>query len=590
MLGDNPRRSSYVVGFGNNPPRNPHHRTAHGAWGNDITTPPTNAHTLFGALVGGPDAADGYADSRTDFVRNEVATDYNAAFTGALARMFRAYGGSPLAGFPEAEVPSRDELFVEAAINTRGANFVEIAATLNNQSAWPARAVRDLTLRYYFTLDSDSADISLSTAFNECGPATGPFRWTAVVYYVQVSCEGRTIAPTGLSASRRQTQFRITSRGEWLPENDWSYAGLPTPGQGVLRTARIVLYEGTKKVWGEEPPLGPPQPLAVAIPPELPEATAGAAYRVKLEAAGGSRPYVKWELSDGALPDGLTLDSVRGEITGIPTSPGSTSFGLRVTDSAAATAAQQFTLTVGPPAPLTLATRALSQGIVGAAYTASFQAEGGIPPYAWKITEGELPEGLTLNGHTLSGTPIAEAAVTLGILVTDANGGEAYRAFELSIGPRASPADSLLRVQYRTNFADTRSNQIGPLFRIMNAGGGDVPLSELTVRYYFSVEDPKPLNYWCDWAMVNCENVRSRFVDVGGGKFYLEVSFTVSAGVIPAGGSSGEVQSRVAKDDWSFFDQSNDYSFDAAKTTYADWERIVLYRNGALVWGVAPSL
>ena len=27
MLGDNPRQSSYVVGFGKNPPKNPHHKS-----------------------------------------------------------------------------------------------------------------------------------------------------------------------------------------------------------------------------------------------------------------------------------------------------------------------------------------------------------------------------------------------------------------------------------------------------------------------------------------------------------------------------------------------------------------------------------
>ena len=31
-LGENPQNRSYVVGFGANPPRNPHHRTAHGSW------------------------------------------------------------------------------------------------------------------------------------------------------------------------------------------------------------------------------------------------------------------------------------------------------------------------------------------------------------------------------------------------------------------------------------------------------------------------------------------------------------------------------------------------------------------------------
>jgi endoglucanase len=53
-LGDNPRNSSFVVGFGANPPRNPHHRTAHGSWTDQITFPTVSRHILYGALVGGP--------------------------------------------------------------------------------------------------------------------------------------------------------------------------------------------------------------------------------------------------------------------------------------------------------------------------------------------------------------------------------------------------------------------------------------------------------------------------------------------------------------------------------------------------------
>jgi hypothetical protein len=143
-------------------------------------------------------------------------------------------------------------------------------------------------------------------------------------------------------------------------------------------------------------------------------------------------------------------------------------------------------------------------------------------------------------------------------------------------------------VQYRTNFIELRGIQAGPQFRIVSAGAGDVPLSELTVRYYFTLEDPRPLNNWCDWASFGCENVRARFVDLGGGKFYLEHSFTVTAGVIQPG-STVEVQSRFAKDDWSLFDQSNDYSFDASNRDFGDSDRIVLYRGDALIWGSEPS-
>nr|KAG5688840.1 hypothetical protein BaRGS_004517 [Batillaria attramentaria] len=44
-----------------------------------------NVHTLYGALVGGPDQGDGYKDQRSNYVSNEVACDYNAGFQTAVA-------------------------------------------------------------------------------------------------------------------------------------------------------------------------------------------------------------------------------------------------------------------------------------------------------------------------------------------------------------------------------------------------------------------------------------------------------------------------------------------------------------------------
>ena len=83
---------SFVVGYGTNPPLRPHHasstcpdKPAVCDWGT-YSGNQENAHVLYGALVGGPkDAYDTYEDIRTDFIMNEVATDYNAGFQGALA-------------------------------------------------------------------------------------------------------------------------------------------------------------------------------------------------------------------------------------------------------------------------------------------------------------------------------------------------------------------------------------------------------------------------------------------------------------------------------------------------------------------------
>ena len=89
MLGDGGR--SFVVGFGHNPPQRPHHSSsscpsapAPCDWSN-FRDPSPNAHVLKGALVGGPDQNDNYTDDRTNYVTNEVATDYNAGFQSAVA-------------------------------------------------------------------------------------------------------------------------------------------------------------------------------------------------------------------------------------------------------------------------------------------------------------------------------------------------------------------------------------------------------------------------------------------------------------------------------------------------------------------------
>lgn len=107
LLGDNPRNFSYVVGFGDSYPQQPHHRAAHGGtWANFNDAAP-NANILYGALVGGPSEANDYAyeDSRSNYITNEVTLDYNAGFTGALARMVELYGGDPLSNAELNDLP-----------------------------------------------------------------------------------------------------------------------------------------------------------------------------------------------------------------------------------------------------------------------------------------------------------------------------------------------------------------------------------------------------------------------------------------------------------------------------------------------------
>jgi hypothetical protein len=255
-LGDNPRNASYLVGFGQNPPRNPHHRTAHGSWTDNIQQPAQSRHVLYGALVGGPGQPnDSYVDDRQDYVANEVALDYNAAYTGALAKLYDEYGGTPLANFPPTETPDGPEIYVQGAATQQSSTFTEVKLYVVNTSAWPARALTGGKVRYYFTLDGATtpAQLTVTTNYNQCGPASAPRQHAGNVYYVEITCPD-SIAPAGQSQHRREIQVRVTSSGTWDPANDWSYSGLPSGGAQPAITDRIVLTSAAGAVlWGRAP-------------------------------------------------------------------------------------------------------------------------------------------------------------------------------------------------------------------------------------------------------------------------------------------------------------------------------------------------
>ncbi|XP_052760105.1 endoglucanase F-like [Mya arenaria] len=95
MLGDAGR--SFVVGFGTNPPTQPHHRSSSCPMypapcsSFNMQRDGPNPHVLYGALVGGPNQNGQYTDKRSDYVSNEVACDYNAGFQSAVAGIKALY-------------------------------------------------------------------------------------------------------------------------------------------------------------------------------------------------------------------------------------------------------------------------------------------------------------------------------------------------------------------------------------------------------------------------------------------------------------------------------------------------------------------
>jgi len=157
-----------------------------------------------------------------------------------------------------------------------------------------------------------------------------------------------------------------------------------------------------------------------------------------------------------------------------------------------------------------------------------------------------------------------------------------------SSGQCASP----LRAELNAADGSASTAQPHPFVRIVNQSSSSVPLSELTLRYYYSKEPSGDESFACYWFNLgDCASlVKATFANVtpksAMADRYLELSFASGAPALPAG-QTAEVHSAFYVASYSAFTQTNDYSFNAS-STFATTNHITVYRNGVLVWGQEP--
>lgn len=150
-----------------------------------------------------------------------------------------------------------------------------------------------------------------------------------------------------------------------------------------------------------------------------------------------------------------------------------------------------------------------------------------------------------------------------------------------------------VKAQYVNGDTATMDSAIKPNLRVVNSGTSSVPLSSVTLRYWFTHDNgAATYSLNCDYAGMGCANVTRKVVTVSparaGADRYLEVGFTASAGSVAAGATSGPIQLRINKTDWSAFDELNDHSR-GGSTSFADWPYVTAYVNGVRVWGNEPA-
>jgi mannan endo-1,4-beta-mannosidase len=140
---------------------------------------------------------------------------------------------------------------------------------------------------------------------------------------------------------------------------------------------------------------------------------------------------------------------------------------------------------------------------------------------------------------------------------------------------------------------ESSTNTITNSFQIYHAGGEDLDLSKLVLRYYYTREGIAPETFHCDNAALRIEKdpwyvsytgqvIGEYFLldkeEAGAGR-YLEIKFDKTGKLME--GATLTIDTRMSKNDWSFYDQSDDYS-------YQKDGNITVYYDGQLILGTEP--
>jgi large repetitive protein len=179
-----------------------------------------------------------------------------------------------------------------------------------------------------------------------------------------------------------------------------------------------------------------------------------------------ANPNYSVSVVSGSLPPGLALLTganfnttnalAVAQLAGAPTTAGTYSFLLRLTDAAGNIGQRQMTLKVSS---LAFLTSGLPTGTVGIGYNSGpLEVRGGTPPYTFSVTSGLLPPGLVLNSASgaITGTPQTSSASTVTFQLSDSAGNSLSRSFTLNLyGLQITSPNLLPEATFGRNYSYT---------------------------------------------------------------------------------------------------------------------------------------
>ncbi|MFE6805245.1 glycoside hydrolase family 6 protein [Streptomyces sp. NPDC057681] len=245
--------------------------------------------------------------------------------------------------------------------------------------------------------------------------------------------------------------------------------------------------------------------------------------------------------------------------------------------------------TQAPTAPSGLTVSGKTSGSVSLSWTASTDNTG---VTAYDVYRAGVQVGSSATTSFTDTGLTASTSYSYTVKARDAAGNvsAASSAVSATTSDGGGTGNGTLKVQYKNNDSSATDNQIRMGLQLVNTGTTSVNLSTVKVRYWFTPESgASTFSTACDYAVLGCgtltQNVTTSGSPAAGASHYLEVGF--GSGTLAAGASTGEMQLRFNKTDWSNFNEADDYSR-STNTAYADASKIGVYVGGTLSWGTAP--
>ena len=157
---------------------------------------------------------------------------------------------------------------------------------------------------------------------------------------------------------------------------------------------------------------------------KLKTAQRGIFYSDNITPLGGELPY-HYEITDGSLPAGLSLNKLTGKISGktnIDTGY-SISFKIKATDSGVPSSSIEKEFSINVTDPVSIETTNIQNAFQKSPYIAQIEGKGGYSPYYWRISNGQLPDGLKLIPNTaqINGTPMTCGNFDFTVQLVDAS-------------------------------------------------------------------------------------------------------------------------------------------------------------------------